>query len=49
VLVGTTSAAALDQAQRLFQETFGCGLTLLDAGAVTTGSEEDRSLASGPP
>jgi hypothetical protein len=34
VLVGTTSASALDQAQRLFQETFGCGLTLLDAGAV---------------
>jgi hypothetical protein len=34
VLVGTTSASALDQAQRLFQETFGCGLALLDAGAV---------------
>jgi hypothetical protein len=40
VLVGTTSAAALDQAQRLFQETFGCALTLLDAGAVAVEQAE---------
>jgi hypothetical protein len=34
VLIGTTSAGALDHTQRLFQETFGCGLTLLDAGVT---------------
>jgi hypothetical protein len=32
VLVGTTSASVLEHALRLFQDTFGCGLTLLDAG-----------------
>lgn len=30
VLVGTTSPSVLDRVQRLFQETFGCGLVLLD-------------------
>jgi len=34
VLVGTTSGSALDHAQRLFKDTFGCGLTLRDAGTV---------------
>jgi hypothetical protein len=34
VLLGTTSASALDHGHRLFQETFGCSLTLLDAGHV---------------
>jgi hypothetical protein len=33
LLVGTTSAGALDQAQRLFQETFRSNLVRLDAGA----------------
>lgn len=32
VLVGTTSAAARDHAQRLFKDTFGSGLVFLDAG-----------------
>jgi hypothetical protein len=32
LLVGTTSAAILDHAQRLFKETFGCELTPIDAG-----------------
>jgi hypothetical protein len=32
VLVGTTSASVLDHAQRLFEDTFNCSLTLLDAG-----------------
>jgi hypothetical protein len=32
VLVGTSSAGVLDQAQRLFKETFGSALTPLDAG-----------------
>jgi hypothetical protein len=32
ILMGTTAAGALDHPQRLFKETFGCGLTLLDAG-----------------
>jgi hypothetical protein len=49
VLVGTPSAAALDQAQRLFQETFGCGLTLLDAGSVAAqhaeGAKQQGRLA----
>lgn len=34
VLLGTTSASALDHGHILFQETFGCSLTLLDAGHV---------------
>jgi hypothetical protein len=34
LLIGTTSANALDHAQRLFQDTFASGLTLLDAGMV---------------
>lgn len=34
VLLGTTSASALDHGHRLFQETFGCSLTLMDAGHV---------------
>jgi hypothetical protein len=32
VLVGTASASVLEHALRLFQDTFGCGLTLIDAG-----------------
>jgi hypothetical protein len=32
LLVGTTSATVLDRLQNHFKETFGCGLTLLDAG-----------------
>jgi hypothetical protein len=32
VLVGTSSASVLDQAQRLFKETFGCALIPLNAG-----------------
>lgn len=32
LLVGTTSASSLDYIQRLFKDTFGTGLTLIDAG-----------------
>jgi len=32
LLVGATSPSVLDHVQRLFQETFGCSLTFLDAG-----------------
>jgi hypothetical protein len=32
VLIGTSSAGVLDQAQRLFKDTFGSALTPLDAG-----------------
>lgn len=34
VLVGTTSASVLDRLHQLFQDTFGCGLVLLDAGVI---------------
>jgi hypothetical protein len=34
VLIGTTSAGALDHAQSLFQETFGCSLILMSSGQV---------------
>ena len=32
LLVGTSSPSVLDRVQNLFQETFGCGLVLADAG-----------------
>jgi hypothetical protein len=32
VLLGTSSPSVLEQLQRLFKDTFGCALTLLDAG-----------------
>jgi hypothetical protein len=56
LLVGTTSANALDHAKRLFEETFGRGLTLTDAGrgAVEQGAAEHQmrpasfTLGSGP-
>jgi hypothetical protein len=32
LFAGTTSATVLDRLQNLFKDTFGCGLTLLDAG-----------------
>jgi hypothetical protein len=47
VLVGTTSAGALEQVQKLFQETFGCRLFLMDAAAIAReraeiGQQQDR-------
>ena len=47
VLLGTTSASALDHGHRLFQETFGCNLTLLDAGQVATEGAGAEKRASG--
>jgi hypothetical protein len=44
VFVGATSPAALDQAQRLFQETFGLALTLRDAGAVAVQCAEKTGV-----
>ncbi len=35
LLVSTSSASVLDRVQKLFQETFGCGLILADAGQRT--------------
>jgi hypothetical protein len=32
LFVGTTSGTVLERLQQLFKDTFGCGLTLLDAG-----------------
>jgi hypothetical protein len=32
LFAGTTSTTVLDRLQKLFKDTFGCGLTLLDAG-----------------
>jgi hypothetical protein len=42
ILIGTTSAGALDHAQKLFQETFGCSLTLMNAGQIALQQVEAR-------
>ena len=49
VLVGTTSAGALDHAQKLFQETFGCSLTLMDAGKIALKQVEARGQPDSRP
>ncbi len=46
LLVGTTSAGALDHAQRLFKDTFGCGLTLLDAGQRALRQVQEKSTCA---
>ena len=44
LLVGTTSTSVLDHVQKLFQETFGCSLTRLDAG-IESRAHTTRSRA----
>ncbi len=45
LLVGTTSGTVLDHVHRLFKETFGCDLTLLDAGQQATQEQHAQELA----
>ena len=47
VLLGTTSASALDHGHRLFHETFGCSLTLLDSGHIAMEGAGAGKRASG--
>ena len=46
LLVGTTSASVLDRVQNLFRETFGLGLTLIDAGHRPAAGKDAEALAN---
>jgi hypothetical protein len=46
VLLGTTSPGALDHAMKLFKETFGCGLILIDAGDIAVRQAETGKESS---
>jgi len=45
LLVGTSSPSVLDRVRNLFQETFGCGLVLVDAGQRAGLGSHAASLA----
>lgn len=46
VFIGTTSPGALDHTLKLFKETFGCGLTLMDAGDIAVRQNETGKESS---
>jgi hypothetical protein len=49
LLVGTTSPTILDRLQNLFKDTFGCGLSLLDAGQRAALGEHGHRLGDARP
>ena len=49
LLVGATSGAVLDHVQKLFKETFGANLTLIDAGQRAIDSGPARAVADARP